>query len=334
MGKHKIVVIAGGGTFGYIPVRFLKEAGFDISRIDAIAGTSIGGITAAYLAQQKNKSIDQLFNDFKVEVVKIFASPGILRNLDPCCSKFPASNVEDSLQRMLEGNFGDVKVPVIAASRDYAVDDHPVMFASFDPEHAKLPLWQIGRCTSAAPTYFPAFGMVDPVTLEEMVMLDGGIINNLPVITVALMLEEQFGWKFEDMDIFALGTGWLQTKRRTLKSVNRYGNIMWLKNLILPNVTMSNEIIADYQARRMGFASYTYYNPVMISGDMADASLVTKGTLDKGIEPCIEDFKKHWGMFMGDIPSTEKNRCVKPMAIVERENRRLQLKRKLQCRKS
>ena len=45
--KHKVLILAGGGLFGAIPVYFLSKLGKDYEfqkHIDTIAGTSIGGI--------------------------------------------------------------------------------------------------------------------------------------------------------------------------------------------------------------------------------------------------------------------------------------------------
>ena len=54
--KKKVLIIAGGGVYGMIPIAFLKHLGIVDIRdyVDIISGTSIGGIISLYLAQGKS----------------------------------------------------------------------------------------------------------------------------------------------------------------------------------------------------------------------------------------------------------------------------------------
>ena len=72
---------------------------------------------------------------------------------------------------------GQVKTPLMVTSYD-TISRTPVIFKSFKPEHRDLPLWEICRASSAAPTYFPAHGMT--VEGRRCALIDGGVVANNP----------------------------------------------------------------------------------------------------------------------------------------------------------
>ena len=70
--RIKLLIIAGGGVFGAIPAKFLMEAEdlYNTHTITHLAGTSIGGIEALYLATGKSPTL--LYKDFCEAAPKIF----------------------------------------------------------------------------------------------------------------------------------------------------------------------------------------------------------------------------------------------------------------------
>jgi len=59
--------------------------------------------------------------------------------------------------------------------------------------------WKIARSTSAAPMFYPPF--------SENILIDGGILENIPIITTASMICKYCGKKPSDLDVFVIGTG-------------------------------------------------------------------------------------------------------------------------------
>lgn len=300
--RKKVLIIGGGGVFGMIPVVFLKHTGFDIKDIHAISGTSIGGIISLYLSE--GKSADKLYENFKNEVPVIFETPSIWRKLNPFCSKYPADNVEKSLKRMLTSEMGELKIPTVVPSVNFKLSQ-PKIFESFDNFDEHIETWKVGRATSAAPTYFPPY--------SEDVLIDGGIIENLPILTTVTCLKNKLGWQYEDMDVFVLGTGFKDRDIRTNAEVSSYGAVSWLKNLLIPYVTKANEMASNFYAQQMNFHSYTYFNPVNISGSMDDYELVTSGSLENDCEPYLEIFNREWRSFVSGrrkITCQNKNKIL------------------------
>ena len=61
--KYKVLINAGGGLFGYVITNFMSYLDFDLySKVDCVAGTSIGGIlTLAYCCNNDYKWINKIF---------------------------------------------------------------------------------------------------------------------------------------------------------------------------------------------------------------------------------------------------------------------------------
>lgn len=306
--SYKILIIGGGGVFGYIPILFLKKVGLkninDLQTIQAISGTSIGGIIALYLASNNN-SIDDLHKDFKKEVGNIFASPSFFRKMNPCSSKYPNEQIENSLKKMIPNKLGDIKIPLFVGTMSFK-QNKPKIFDTVSEQDKNIDAWIPGRCTSAAPTYFNPYG--------EEIYLDYGICENIPILTTVTAIKNKLGISYSDMEVFVLGTGWKRTDEQTLKDVSSYGAVSWLRKLILPRITMGNELSSDYWARQLGLKSYTYFNPVEIDGDMDDADLVIDGDLDKACEPWLDIFEAEWNRFKNGI--LDKDICSKNERII------------------
>jgi predicted acylesterase/phospholipase RssA len=76
---------------------------------------------------------------------------------------------------------GQLKLPTLVTSDD-TISRRPVIFESFDPAHRDLPVWEVCRASSAAPTYFPAHGMSIEGRLSSLI--DGGVVANNPTTAV------------------------------------------------------------------------------------------------------------------------------------------------------
>ena len=211
----RVLSIDGGGVRGYLPALLLAElerrAGRPIGELfDLIVGTSTGGIIgigaavgipASELAQFYPRCGRRIFGgtDDKTPLQQHVTGKGsgLAESLDRSARRFGAlfgGNPEsggnarhrpDGLESVLRDVFGDLRlsqvhtplaittfdsvaaVPVVLASRDALAD--PI----FD-----LPLREVARATSAAPTFFPPLAV--PWAGAERRFVDGGIWANNP----------------------------------------------------------------------------------------------------------------------------------------------------------
>ncbi|MBN9343683.1 MAG: patatin-like phospholipase family protein [Holosporales bacterium] len=90
-------------------------------------------------------------------------------------------------------------------------------------EEVTIPLWEIGRSTSAAPTYFPAYSLKleckDGRILNEHQLIDGGLWLNNPTGLVARSLlkwaSEEFMYaSHKNMVMLSLGTGYAEEEKQ------------------------------------------------------------------------------------------------------------------------
>ena len=86
--------------------------------------------------------------------------------------------------------------------------------------------------------------------------MDGGVLENIPIISTYTTLHSELGVQPEDLDIFVFGAGDLEKeKNHRIEEVNNWSVIDTLKNLIIPYVTDSNEMTSLYWGLQMGFRS-------------------------------------------------------------------------------
>lgn len=157
------VVFSGGGARGFAhigAIRALREAGL---AIDAVGGTSIGALMAAAVALEwEDETLYQTFH-------RAFVSSNPLSDYTLPLVSLVAGR---KASRLLRGEFGegdieDLPLPFYCVSADLA-DGHAVV-------HRQGTLWRALRASIAIP------GILPPVCSEGRVLVDGGVIDNLPV---------------------------------------------------------------------------------------------------------------------------------------------------------
>lgn len=156
---------------------------------------------------------------------------------------------------------------------------------NIDPK-MNIDLKTIALATSAAPTYFPAIEyiwkmqegrieealhrpvneqiylltqqailwqekqkqcLLDPELGRKSVLIDGGVLENIPVVTTYTTLRSELGIKPEDIDMFIIGTGDdYNSCKVDVESMNRWTLIDWLMKFLIPYVTEANELTSVY----------------------------------------------------------------------------------------
>lgn len=190
------------------------------NRFDLIGGTSTGAIIAAGLALgMKAKELHDFYVKLGPETFKKVFWP------EQFWHKYPS----DPIEKHLKNTFGEattlgdprLRTMVLLVTKNTTLGNN--WFFTNNPKNrffknnAKIPLWNVVRASSAAPTYFPphAFAIPDdtgqPQTYE---FIDGGVssYNNpsLQVFLEATIPEYGVGWPMgaDNLLLLSLGTGY------------------------------------------------------------------------------------------------------------------------------
>ena len=166
-GSRVNIVLAGGGARGFAHIGVLKalrEAGVPF---DCVAGTSMGGIIAAGIAMEWD------LEELTERVRDSFVANRPLSDFTlPLIALFRGAKVSALLQK----HFGDVRIedlpkPYFCVSSD--------LTTGRDYVHRSGPLWRALRASVAVP------GILPPVAEDGHLLVDGGVMNNLPVDIMA-----------------------------------------------------------------------------------------------------------------------------------------------------
>ncbi|HWY62355.1 MAG TPA: patatin-like phospholipase family protein [Rhizomicrobium sp.] len=162
-GRAVGLVLAGGGARGFAHIGIIKaltEAGVPF---DHVGGTSMGAIIAAGLAQEWD--VQQLTERMR----EVFVTNNPLNDFTlPLIALVRGKKASTMLQK----HFGDVRIeelpkPFFCVSSD--------LTTGRIHEHRAGVLWRALRATVALP------GILPPVTFHGHLLVDGGVMNNLPV---------------------------------------------------------------------------------------------------------------------------------------------------------
>ena len=290
MSKKKVLILAGGGLFGAIPVYFLSSLGKNYKfqkDIDTLAGTSIGGIESCCYAAGANPQ--EMLDAFMEGASKIFSKRWQAKINPLCTPTYDAVELAKFIKRFTEDKtIGDIKkifpnlsffVPCLNMTQNRIK-----VFDNVSGNDDECLLRDIALCTSAAPTYFPI------INIKGDAITDGGVRENIPIVTTATGLKSKLGIKFEDMDVLVLCTGKQIDKAcGPYHKVSKWNLIQWAMNFIVPDVTNSNESMSKFWGENLGFNSFEIFNPVQIKGDMDDVS---------NLSYMIGESKMYQGKFM------------------------------------
>lgn len=170
LGSEKTIGLAlsGGATYGAAHVGVLQVLEENGIRPNVVAGTSAGALVgAAYCAGVPLSEIDTLFRTMNwPTLIKIsIRSP---------LSIFDTQPMEDFLRKKIgDIEFKDLKIPFAAVSCDITTGKKVVLDSG--------PLAPAIRSSAAIP------GLFSPVELNDHLLVDGGIVDNLPIEEVKAM---------------------------------------------------------------------------------------------------------------------------------------------------
>lgn len=249
----RILSLDGGGVRGIIEARMLmhieKEVGKPISQIfDIIGGTSAGGMIATLLSMPdpKNPSkplytAEDVFNLLLTRSNNLFTQ-NFLSFGGTIGPKYTNSGLKKLLKEFYQRH--QLKDSIVdTAVFAYDVDDQTISTLSSWNNGNILTRDAVGA-TTAAPTYFPAYTIKNPLhqnaihpSDQHKSYIDGGIVANNPSVMLWMEAIKKFD-KNNNYHIVSLGTGDFQ-KRIESQKVNGGGLITWLK--YLPRLISSHQ---------------------------------------------------------------------------------------------
>lgn len=349
IGKEEIWVLSldGGGIRGLLASMVLDDLSQKIGKsipdaFDFFAGTSIGGLiclglntpslsdpsrpqyNAQYIARLLKDNGKIIFPDITAKQIK--QAWGHLYDPTP---------LEDLLRR----NFGNKMIsesikPTLVTAVDIT-NSSPTFFGSYKTEaktgamiaqwqfrpEQNIRIWEAGRSTSAATTYFPRKVVYHNGTLREMI--DGGITTNNPTLLALQEIRDLCksltpNCKVRKINIVSIGTGKMQVERPFGLSQAGIQNIIHDFTVIGMNFGSQQadkgvKEALEFQRYDMRHpAEYTYYrfNPILdepIDLDSAEPSNITKLELKADKIKKSQEFAVLTKHLLGQKPGQDGN---------------------------
>ena len=294
MKRLKVLVICGGGVFGAIPAHFLSMLPEDqqtLKDIDVIAGCSIGGIlSCAYAVGHTFADVDKCFQERAKDCFK----KRWQAKINPLeCPVYDSESLYEVIQDMIGNSlmrdihkiFPQLSIVVPALN---VTTDKPIFFQNITHEFEKLPLIEVAKMTSAAPSYF------DCVEYNGEAVVDGGLLDVDGAITALTTVKELTGTPFMMMDVMVMGTG--QDVDKNPLTVKAYRKLKMFPGMVLDVLrayaTLGNKEVSKRHLRGLGCHILNYFNPVVIDGELDNWKQVPQ--LIKDADKCREEFLRTW----------------------------------------
>jgi NTE family protein len=154
---------AGRGLAHIGVLRAIEEAGITI---DVIAGTSIGALIGAVYASGKLRSLEQDFRRFDWRTIGSYFDPGVPRS-----GLLKGKKIVEFVRSHLSARtFDDLPIPFCAIATDIRNGDEVVL--------GNGNLLEAIRASISIP------GIMTPVHLDSRILVDGGLVNPVPVSAV------------------------------------------------------------------------------------------------------------------------------------------------------
>jgi patatin-like phospholipase/acyl hydrolase len=297
MEARRILSLDGGGIRGLVTCRWLEGVDAALAaagkgplreRFDLFAGSSTGAMVACALGLGLPPApIAELY---RVHRHAIF--PGIARRLwsrlgrtfehGTSAPRYDGRGLERVLQEVFgDARLGDLVKPTLVTAYD-TIARTPVVFKSFKPEHAQLPVWEVCRASAAAPTYFPAHGMTFEGRLHALI--DGGVVANNPTAcAIAEALRKDRGVdRSAELVVLSVGSG-ERNRPIDLASAREWGALEWAIPIIDVLFDASSDSV-DYIAHQLVGDGYFRLQAELVVGlddldDTSDTNLLALETL-------------------------------------------------------
>jgi len=222
---HRILSLDGGGVRGAMSIEILakieeiaNKKGYETlaDYFDYISGTSTGGIIATGLSL--GWSVDKLRSFYELHAEAMFDKAFLLK-------LFRYKYDDDNLRKILKKEIGNIslgssklKTLLMLVMRNATTDSPwPISnnpYAKYNDkklehQNTEIPLWQLVRASTAAPTFFPP----ESVDLgdQTFIFVDGGITSyNNPAFQTFLMATSEpyrLNWQTGEKELLLVSVG-------------------------------------------------------------------------------------------------------------------------------
>ncbi len=200
----KGLVLDGGGVFGIGQAIIVKN--IDVTKFDFFVGTSIGSANiASVLSGADTINLPSFFYEW----MPIIFKSDLYSKLKILSPKYKDANLNESLYRLIGNvNVGDIKKPFFINAINFN-DNRLKVFNNIQEEDKSWSLWEVARCSVAAPSYF--------VPWKNYV--DGGVFANNPSMVAVAACCKLLKCPINEVEICSIGTG--------IFDVNNDGKKMW-----------------------------------------------------------------------------------------------------------
>lgn len=235
--KYKALSIDGGGVRGIIPVLFLHKiselTGKPIHKLfDFIAGTSIGGITAAgFACEYDTNTMINLYKNGSAQIFPHSTSRKIETAGGFLAPKYDRAGLDKLLDKYFDDKLlSDAKIPICITSYDLDSASAQV-WSSLDAVKGVSPdakMRDVAAATSAAPTFFAAAEFRD-LSGKMHHGVDGGIFLNSPqVLALDEIVKNDPNVSRDDILLISMGTG-KSPKKWDVGTLKNAGVKDWIK---------------------------------------------------------------------------------------------------------
>ncbi|HEY0502376.1 MAG TPA: patatin-like phospholipase family protein [Lysobacter sp.] len=295
MKMRRILSLDGGGIRGLVSCVWLEgvedalaQAGKPglLPSFDLLAGSSTGatiacglalGLSPGTMAGLYRRSGHQIFPGM---ADRLWSRATRMFTQGVSAPRYDAKGLEKVLKKVFgDATLGQAKKPLLVTAYD-TIARKPVVFKSFKPEHAHLPMWEVCRASTAAPTYFPAH----PMKVEGRVcaLIDGGVVANNPTacaIAEALRKDARVDGA-QNLLVLSVGTG-ERSRPIDLKSAQEWGALEWAIPII-DVLFDGNTDAVDYIAQHLVGDGYFRLQAELVTGldDLDDVSATNIAALE------------------------------------------------------
>jgi NTE family protein len=199
-GRSVGLVLSGGGARAYAHVGVLRALKALDVPIDFLAGASMGAVVAAGVAM----GWDDRELDERLRAAFVVSSP-----LADIAFPMLAMTLGREVARRLETHFGDAEIPDLW---------RPFTCVSTDLTAGESHAHHTGRLRDALRATISLPGVLPPVVLDGRVLVDGAVVNNLPVdlvrdqhdgVTIGVDVARASGLAPDELRLHPAGLRWL-----------------------------------------------------------------------------------------------------------------------------
>lgn len=221
--RCRVLALDGGGIRGAFTAAVLEALDADLQRdhgradpvrlvdhFDLICGTSTGGLLALGLALGITPS--ELVRFYEDHAATIFPERGLAGRFtatikQALSTKYSGEELTEALTSVFGDQLlGDAQTRLVIPAYDITMGRVFVFKTAHHPRFrydVDIPAVQIARCTSAAPTFFPATVLESH---RNTTYVDGGVWANNPSLIGLTEAVEFLGYAPEQVDILNIGT--------------------------------------------------------------------------------------------------------------------------------